>query len=504
MTAAPPAHARAGGLRTRTWSRLSRVPRELAALLAVAAVLAVTWAIALVPLQGLDENIHVSYAQQLAETGQGPFFDRGTFTISTELGIALETLNLRGVQGNPGARPARTELEERMWRERAAGVTEAQRKDGTGPSPLARNPQLYYAYQAVPYLVLQDADLFDRLIAMRLANALLFVVTVLLTWLLATELFGRRARLQVTLATAVVALWPMMTFMAGTVNPDTALATAYTGVLLLAVRLLNRGFSFGRVIGLFVAAAACLLVHGRGVPALGIVAVTLVVTFLRHRGPGRRVAAMAGAGALAGLAPILLSKVILTPGSGGGLYGSEVNIPTETFSLKGFASQTWQFYFEKLSFMSPRLGPDFGYRQVVVERFLGGAFGVLEITYPTWVYDLLQVGVVLAVIAVWTAAVVHRDRVRRAWPVLLIVAAMALGLLLLLHLASYRALLSGPDPLVTGRYLLPLAPLIALALAWFVGVLPRAARGLAAGGLLTTVLLLQLGALGMTVVRFHV
>jgi hypothetical protein len=153
--------------------------------------------------------------------------------------------------------------------------------------------------------------------------------------------------------------------------------------------------------------------------------------------------------------------------------------------------------------MSPKLGPDYGYRQVVIERWVVGIFGGLEITYPLWVYDVAQVAVALLLLAAWTTAFLHRDQVKRALPVLAVLATLAGGLMLLLHAAAYRALLDGPDPLVTGRYLLPLTPIAAIALAWVAGNLPHRARGYAAGGLMGVLLLLQLGGLGMTLIRFH-
>jgi hypothetical protein len=116
----------------------------------------------------------------------------------------------------------------------------------------------------------------------------------------------------------------------------------------------------------------------------------------------------------------------------------------------------------------------------------------------------VQLAVAAIVIAAWSAAVLTRDRVRRAWPVLLTLGGMAAGILLLLHTASYRALTTGVDPLITGRYLLPLAPLAALALAWLVDVLPGRWRAGTAGLVVGGMLLLQLGGLALTVERFSV
>lgn len=485
------------------WSRGRRAPRELLLLLGVAAVLSCAWAVALVPFQGPDEITHTSYAQQLAETGKGPSGDYSGFQVSTEMAQALDWLNLRPTIGLVNARPAQTKIEERVWeRELQPEVAEENKRDGSGPSPLANNPPLYYAYEALPYLVLGGADLLDRVMAMRLANMVLFLLTVLFTWLLASEVFGRTRRFEVTIATAVVALWPMLTFMGAVVNPDTGTVTGYTLVALLAVRLIKRGPALGRVIGLFLAAAATLLVHGRGAAAVLVVAVALLIAWMRFKPGWKRMIGWSAAAAVLAAIPLALSRITRPDGVAGGLYGDEAQA-RGAFNVRGLLSQTWQFYFDKLSFMSPRLGPDYGYRQVVVERWVVGVFAGLEITYPTWVYDIAQYAILLFVIAAWTAAVVHRDRVLGAWPVLAIFAVLAGGLMLLLHAASYRSLLTGPDPLITGRYLLPLTPLVALLIAWFAGVLPPRGRAVFAGGLLTTLLLLQLAGLGMTVVRFH-
>lgn len=503
-TVARPRESRAPRSRAAaTWARVRHAPRELVLLLGVAAVLATAWAVALVPFQGPDEITHTSYAQQIAETGKGPSGNYTGFQVSTEMAQALDWMNLRPTIGLVNARPAQTDLEERVWeREIQPEVPEENRKNGTGPSPLANNPPLYYAYEAVPYVVFGGADLFDRVMAMRLANAVLFVLTVLFTWLLASEVFGAGRRFEVTLATAVVALWPMLTFMGGVVNPDTGQVTGYTLTALLAVRLVKRGPALGRVVALCLAAAATLLVHGRGAAAGLVVVAALLIAWIRFRPPWGRALGWVAAGGVLAAIPLAASRITRPEGVAGGLYGDEAQA-RGAFNIRGLLSQTWQFYFDKLSFMTPRLGPDYGYRQVWVERWIVGVFGGLEITYPTWVYDVVQYAIVLFVIAVWTAAVIHRERVLRAWPVLVVLGVLAGGLLLLLHAASYRSLLGGPDPLITGRYLLPLTPLVALLLAWFAGVLPRRAKALFAGGLLTTMLLLQFAALGMTVLRFH-
>jgi hypothetical protein len=81
----------------------------------------------------------------------------------------------------------------------------------------------------------------------------------------------------------------------------------------------------------------------------------------------------------------------------------------------------------------------------------------------------------------------------------------ALSLILFLHFASYRALsteVDKVDPLIVGRYLLPLIPLYGVALA----ALAASARKWSlyvAGLILGLAIVHQLGALGLTLTRFY-
>jgi hypothetical protein len=79
------------------------------------------------------------------------------------------------------------------------------------------------------------------------------------------------------------------------------------------------------------------------------------------------------------------------------------------------------------------------------------------------------------------------------------------SLLGLLHWAAYKLIVSDPnaDPLLVGRYLLPLAPLFGCGVAIVVGGLPRRLSGVAAGAVLGIGVLLSLGGLGLSLARFY-
>ena len=78
---------------SRVRTTLRRVPAPLALLLAVAAVLSLSWNLATAPLQGPDEADHVGYVEHLAETGKIPSPSVGNGAYATdEVGRAGDRL----------------------------------------------------------------------------------------------------------------------------------------------------------------------------------------------------------------------------------------------------------------------------------------------------------------------------------------------------------------------------------------------------------------------------
>ena len=166
----------------------------------------------------------------------------------------------RAVQAEPLPHPPAADREANLQRARRvrnasfARLPDSAYKNGSGPSSAAHYPPLYYAYEAVAYKLTPSHSELTRLFVMRLATVLLFVVTVALTWLIATELLAVTwAR---ALATGLVALQPKLAFGAGIVNPDLMLVVLSTGALLAALRIVRRGPHARSVISLAVCASA--------------------------------------------------------------------------------------------------------------------------------------------------------------------------------------------------------------------------------------------------------
>jgi hypothetical protein len=173
-------------------------------------------------------------------------------------------------------------------------------------------------------------------------------------------------------------------------------------------------------------------------------------------------------------------------------------------SAREFASYVWQFYLPKLGFMNNTIGPiTYDVHSAFVGRVFGG-LAELEVGLPSTADDLLWWITRLGLVAIVVALVLRRRQVRRHAG-LMVVLVVALGSLLLgLHLIAYRAMVGNPnDPIITGRYLLPLVALLGVAVALVGDVLPRSLRSAYSGVVVAGAVALQLTGLGLLLGRFY-
>jgi 4-amino-4-deoxy-L-arabinose transferase-like glycosyltransferase len=476
------------------------VPRPLALLLAVTALLVVAWAFVTTPFEGPDEPAHFSYIQYLAETGHRPSVLDGRRPESTQTQTALNLFNLDQLAGVADARPGWTKLEEDRFAEIVRVGGERIEKDGSGPNAIAKNPPLYYAYQVIPYELGSIGDPWLRLMLMRLASGLLIVLAVAFSWFAAAEIFA--ATWPRVIAAGCVALLPQLTAIGAVINADSLLIAVWTAFTFAALRLARRGANWRRVLAVCLLAGASLLTHGRGLAVVFPLAVVLLMALVRARGalPVRLARFVPGVVTL--LAIVVVYRLALTPDTGGA-YGGEINLGTGgALSLKGLVSTTWQFYFPRLPGMTPRPGGSYGYEQMYIESFFG-RFASLEIGYPAVVYALIQLGAALGIAGLAAAITHRRAAVRERWPEVVTLVSIAVAMIGLLHLASYRALVFSSDPLITGRYLLPLVAIFGIAVA-FAATSLRPSRGALLGTfVLTGLLALNLSGLMLTFIRFY-
>jgi 4-amino-4-deoxy-L-arabinose transferase-like glycosyltransferase len=484
--------------RPRGWFRAARRRTRstpvLVVLLVVAGVHGLAWTVASAPLTGPDELAHFAYVQSIAETGHGPAKNDGDGSQSTAVNTLAAQLNLAPILGHPEGRPA--------WH-RAGAVNDAAGRrphDNTsGPNSAASNPPLYYVLGAGAYLISPARSLLGRIYAVRLLSVLFLVLTVLAAWLVACELFVR-PRLRVV-ATSLVALQPKLGFAGGIVNPDILLALFGTATLVPALRIVRIGLTPGRAAACCAFAGGAYLTHGRGLYLAPVAGLAVAYGLWRAR-PAREVVIRMG-GLAAGIlgACGLVALLYTRAHSSGSAFGGQASVASG-FHVRQFVSYVWQFYFPRFDFMQPKLGPDYGYRQVFVDTYFG-TFGSLEINFKKSVYDGLQILAMLGLVGLYTTTVARWRTVGAHARVVVLCAGTFVAMMVLLHVSSYSTLRSSGDPGMTGRYLLPGVALYAAAAAWVIGSLPRRVGDLLGGALVAGAATLAVSALGITVVRFY-
>lgn len=488
---------------SRVLAALGRVPRPLAALLAIATLLSVAWSLVIPPLQGPDEDAHVSYVQRIVETRSLPQdVEVGASGFSSELDRASVQGGLFELPTNPSMKPHTSAADRDAFEAAAEELGSAGRKDGTGPQAANVNPPLYYVYAGVGYALGLPGDFFLRTELMRLMGVPLILLLVTMTWLLVAELLPRPYSARVVGA-SVAALHPLVGFMSGVVNPDVALAAVWATFFWLAVRMYKRGPTVRSALAIGLVAAASALVQPRGI-TIGLPAAFAVALALHHHRIPLRAAlkpALASIGvAIVGLAGYWL--VVRATGDVGGAVGA-VTTPA-SFNPKQFVSYLWQFYLPPLRIMGPLPGNILGFRYVWVESFYG-VFGSLDVFLPPWLLQVLYSVSLYGIVAMLLFVVLRWDQVRRnLGPLAILLVGMA-TYLFTIHYPAFNSIISSQGTLsvLVGRYLLPLLPLMALAVAFVTTSLPRRWSQYAGLAVVVSGVLLSMSALGLSFVRYY-
>jgi 4-amino-4-deoxy-L-arabinose transferase-like glycosyltransferase len=513
-----------------TARRSRRVPRELVLLLIVVALAGFTWALVSPPWGAPDEDVHFAYTQTLAERHELP--GRGPQEVSSEQRFSMDVLNTDQVVFFQTAKPDWSEAGERSWRE---GQKPVPRSDGGGANAASDYPPAYYLYELLPYeLAGSKSDIITRLYVMRMFSVMWLLVTTVGAWLLAGEMLGRNRPLQLVTA-ATIGLWPMLTFMSSSINPDSMLVAMYTLAAWLGVSILRRGLTLKRAAGLCLVTGLALVAKATALALLPPVGFALAVAAWRARRKlSARGLAWAGAAAAAFGVPVLAwvlvargaghaaygQAALVTPGgsdAASGATGSTPGTPAvvPSGSIRFFASYLWQFYLPKLPFMRDQrfvfsvISPYPAYQVWLASGW--ASFGWVNIWFPPWVYRVF-LGVALAVLggaAVTLARGVKALRaaggvLRKAPWALIIFLALTVGTLLAgLHWTDFHMRVDGKAPFIQGRYMLPVGALFALVVAAAVKALPARFRTIGIGCVLGGLVALQIACLALVVTRYY-
>jgi 4-amino-4-deoxy-L-arabinose transferase-like glycosyltransferase len=458
------------------------------------------WAFLTPAWQSPDENSHFAYLQSLGERFDLPG-DPERESYSTEQWQAIQAVNADQVAAVLATDPEWSEQAYERWRKSEDELSGPKRQDGGGPNPATANPPLYYLYTSLAYRAAASGDIFDRILAARVAGLVWPLLVTLGAWLLAGELFGRDRTLQFA-AAALGGLMPMTSFISASINPDGMLYATWTIFLWLGVRALRRGLDVPTAFGLAAVTGIALVVKATSYALLPALALVFGVGLWRaRRSPPLRIAATVGAAAAAlaatgGIWTLIArglnraaSGQLATPGAGSGL------------DLVQLASYLWQFYLPRLPWQDPFPNSTGLPAFEIFVKGAWGAFGWLEVKLAEPVYVALGA----LTLATFVAAGVALWRTRRSfdWAVAAFLALATATLLAGLHWTEYHFVLSGNPNFMQGRYLLPLVGIGGLALAKALTLVPPAWRMTAVAGIAGLLVALQLYGLGLVLQRYY-
>ena len=474
----PPSPTAPPSRHPRVPDRLRAVPTAAWACALVAFLNAAAWALIMPPFQVNDEQDHVAYVQQLAETGRLPSrpvtAPRPEGRPSREEQLALDGVRFYdlSVRSDVGAW---TTLEQRRL---ARALAARPSRHGLARGYASLESPVYYALEAIPYRVALSGSLLDRLMLMRLLSALMAAGTALFAFLFVRELLPGTPWAW-TIGGLAFALQPLFGHISGGVNPDSLLYLSSAALFYCLARGFRRGLTprssaaIGAVIGIGILSK----LNFAGLLPGALIGVTAIA--VRQAGGRRptlhalRLPAIAIGVALAPVALMALLNVAFWDRPAIGAAAGAASIPgqasDEHGSLTGLLNYMWQTFLPPLPGARQFFPGTLPARDLWLDGFVG-RFGWSQIVvHPDWVYRVALLGA-LAIAGLCGRALREANgALRQRLPELATYGLMAFGLAAEIGAYEYPFFLSiGFMP--QARYLLPLAALLA-------AVFALAARG---------------------------
>jgi hypothetical protein len=146
---------------------------------------------------------------------------------------------------------------------------------------------LYYELISLPLRLVRTSDITFQLYMGRLVSLLLYLVVILAAYGVTSEL-TKPGNLLRWLMPATIALLPGFADLMTSVNNDVGAAAFFSLYLWVGIRLMRRGFSWGRLLSLVILSVMCYFTKNTVAIALVLLVVPIVFTVLR--GSRRRLA----------------------------------------------------------------------------------------------------------------------------------------------------------------------------------------------------------------------
>jgi hypothetical protein len=440
---------------------LRRIPRAAWTCALIAFLNAACWSFITPPFQVPDEPSHFAYTQQLAEARRMPTSHSALF--SPEERVVLRDLHQSAVREHPGTIPISSPAEQRQLQE---GLAMHLPRYGIGAAGVATSePPLYYLLETIPYELGSGGTLLDQLQLMRLLSALMGALTAFFVFL-----FVREALPAVpwawTAGGMCVALAPLLAFMSGADNPDAMLFAVSAALFYCLARAFRRGLTRRLAVAIGSLAAVGFLTKINFVGLAPGVALGLAALAVRAKGHRRAAFASAALALALAASPVylyLLANLLSRHAGLGVASHAFASASAQSAFIPNEASYIWQFYLPRLPGMTDRF-PGLSTTRLWFDRSVG-LYGWLDTSFPVWVENIALLPAGLTALLCARALVLGRASLRERLAELGTYAVMAMGLMALIAAISYINMNTSGVGYTQPRYLLPLVPLVAAAVA---------------------------------------
>jgi len=440
-------------------AQLRRVPTAAWVCALIAFVNAFAWSLIVPPFQGKDEVDHFAYVAHLSEKGTLPLAGRAENEYSPAQLQVMEALHYYQVRFSPFTPSIATAAEQSQLTQAAnAGASTENARETAGiASP---EPPLYYALAIVPY-TLGSGNVLVQLQLMRILGTLFGALTVFFTFLFLRECLPG-VPWAATVGALCIALQPLLAFMSGSVNPESLLFAIAAASFYFLARAFRRGLSPRLAVALGTAVALGFLTKLNYIGfAFGVYVGLAALAWRAARAGVRKPLRSPAIAAGIGFVPLLLYVLrnLLTGRPTLGPVAGAVSLVTGG-SLFKVLSYSWQLFLPRLPGMPHYfLGVD-TFKDVWFDRSVG-LYGFMDTMFPTWVDNvaLVPAGIVALLCARELYGGRHALRARAAE--LITYAAISVGVLAMLGVASYSSdVIGGEAAFAEPRYLLPMIPLV--------------------------------------------
>jgi 4-amino-4-deoxy-L-arabinose transferase-like glycosyltransferase len=434
----------------------------------VAFLNATAWSLIVPPFEGKDEADHFAYVVDIVENGTLPENGQPNGVYSAKETLVLEALHYPEVVHSPQNTAITSEAEQRTLIE-ANNFNVSQR--GSGEAGIATaEPPLYYAVQAIPYLMARGNILLQSQL-MRLVGALFGALTALLTFLFLREILPR-ARWAATVGALCVALQPLLAFMSGSINPDSMLIPVAAAVFLCLARAFRRGLTrrLAVVLGIVLAVGFLTKLNFVGLAVGAYIGLAvLAVRGVKASGPTKLLSPLLAA--VIGVSPVAL-YVLRNALASHATLGIASRNPSllDPSSLLRALTYTWQLYLPRLPGMTHYFEGILTYKDIWFDRSVG-FYGWMDTMFPGWVNNVALVPAAAVALLFGRELFLRHHALRRHLPEFGVYVSVIFGLLLVIGVWSYQSdILEHQPAFGEPRYLLPLLPLLG-------GVMTLAVRG---------------------------